>query len=161
LKLVNWALLLQSLMYRPDRYEDLDGPPGRPESGPGQGWSRARQALLLLSALGLLALGLRLTTGPSTVTLVTLPEGRLVKLMQEPRQEPEQEQEAAWQEVQEVSWAPAPLGHLPPPDTPDPKVTVPAAASLQVDPGPSPSRLGRYQYAAVSVDSIPCAKIGK
>lgn len=43
------------------------------------------------------------------------------------------------------------LGHLPPPDTPDPKV----------DPGPSPSLMGQYGYAAVSVDSIPCAKIGK
>lgn len=43
------------------------------------------------------------------------------------------------------------LGHLPPPDTPDPKV----------DPGPSPSLMGSYEYAAVSVDSIPCAKIGK
>ena len=43
------------------------------------------------------------------------------------------------------------LGHLPPPDTPDPKV----------DPGPSPSLMGKYEYAAVSVDSIPCAKIGK
>ena len=43
------------------------------------------------------------------------------------------------------------LGHLPPPDTPDPKV----------DPEPSSSLLGKYEYAAVSVDSIPCAKIGK
>ena len=43
------------------------------------------------------------------------------------------------------------LGHLPPPDTPDPKV----------DPEPSPSLMGQYGYAAVSVDSIPCAKIGK
>eukprot|EP00092_Neocalanus_flemingeri_P032577 GFUD01035433.1.p1 GENE.GFUD01035433.1~~GFUD01035433.1.p1 ORF type:complete len:688 (+),score=179.86 GFUD01035433.1:54-2066(+) len=43
------------------------------------------------------------------------------------------------------------LGHLPPPDTPDPKV----------DPEPSESKLGSYEYAAVSVDSIPCAKIGK
>ena len=43
------------------------------------------------------------------------------------------------------------LGHLPPPDTPDPKV----------DPEPSTSRMGKYAYAAVSVDSIPCAKIGK
>ena len=31
----------------------------------------------------------------------------------------------------------------------------------KVDPGPSGSRMGVYQYAAVSVDSIPCAKIGK
>jgi len=40
---------------------------------------------------------------------------------------------------------------LPPPDTPDP----------QVDPPPSESKLGKFEYAAVSVDSIPCAKIGK
>jgi gamma-glutamyltranspeptidase/glutathione hydrolase/leukotriene-C4 hydrolase len=43
------------------------------------------------------------------------------------------------------------LKGLPPPDTPDP----------QVDPPPSESRMGKYEYAAVSVDSIPCAKIGK
>ena len=43
------------------------------------------------------------------------------------------------------------LGHLPPPDTPDPKV----------DPEPSESIMGKFDYAAVSVDSIPCAKIGK
>ena len=40
---------------------------------------------------------------------------------------------------------------LPPPDTPDPKW----------DPEPSQSELGRFDYAAVSVDSIPCSKIGK
>ena len=40
---------------------------------------------------------------------------------------------------------------LPPPHTPDPKW----------DPEPSPSELGRFDYAAVSVDSIPCSKIGK
>jgi len=40
---------------------------------------------------------------------------------------------------------------LPPPDTPDP----------QVDPEPSESELGLFEYAAVSVDSIPCAKVGK
>ena len=45
----------------------------------------------------------------------------------------------------------SPLGKLPPPHTPDPKW----------DPEPSKSVLGRYNYAAVSVDSIPCAKIGK
>jgi len=43
------------------------------------------------------------------------------------------------------------LGGLPPPDTPDPKV----------DPGPSPSKMGKFEYAAVSVDSIPCATVGK
>ena len=43
------------------------------------------------------------------------------------------------------------LGKLPPPHTPDPKW----------DPEPSQSLLGEYSYAAVSVDSIPCAKIGK
>jgi len=43
------------------------------------------------------------------------------------------------------------LGHLPPPDTPDPKW----------DPEESDSELGLFDYAAVSVDSIPCAKIGK
>jgi len=40
---------------------------------------------------------------------------------------------------------------LPPPDTPDP----------QVDPEPSESEMGVFEYAAVSVDSIPCAKVGK
>ena len=40
---------------------------------------------------------------------------------------------------------------LPPPDTPDPKW----------DPEPSDSKLGLFDYAAVSVDSIPCAKVGK
>ena len=66
-------------------------------------------------------------------------------------------------QIVEVSWAPAGLGHLPPPDTPDPKVILMVWFEIfhQVDPGPSPSRLGVYQYAAVSVDSIPCAKIGK
>ena len=48
-------------------------------------------------------------------------------------------------------WGVGQLGHPPPPDTPDPKW----------DPEPSKSVLGRYNYAAVSVDSIPCAKIGK
>ena len=43
------------------------------------------------------------------------------------------------------------LGKLPPPHTPDPKW----------DPEPSQSVLGQFDYAAVSVDSIPCAKIGK
>ena len=43
------------------------------------------------------------------------------------------------------------LGKLPPPNTPDPKW----------DPEPSESDLGLFDYAAVSVDSIPCAKIGK
>ena len=43
------------------------------------------------------------------------------------------------------------LGKLPPPNTPDPKW----------DPEPSDSDLGLFDYAAVSVDSIPCAKIGK
>ena len=43
------------------------------------------------------------------------------------------------------------LGKLPPPHTPDPKW----------DPEPSQSVLGEFNYAAVSVDSIPCAKIGK
>jgi len=43
------------------------------------------------------------------------------------------------------------FGRLPPPDTPDPKV----------DPGPSDSLLGKFEYGAVSVDSIPCATIGK
>ena len=43
------------------------------------------------------------------------------------------------------------VGGLPPPDTPDPKW----------DPEPSESELGLFDYAAVSVDSIPCAKIGK
>ena len=40
---------------------------------------------------------------------------------------------------------------LPPPHTPDPKW----------DPKPSQSQLGRFDYAAVAVDSIPCSKIGK
>ena len=40
---------------------------------------------------------------------------------------------------------------LPPPHTPDPKW----------DPEPSQSELGRFNYAAVSVDSIPCSRIGK
>ena len=48
-------------------------------------------------------------------------------------------------------WGVGQLGHPPPPDTPDPKW----------DPEPSPSKLGLFDYAAVSVDSIPCAKIGK
>ena len=48
-------------------------------------------------------------------------------------------------------WVVGQLGHPPPPDTPDPKW----------DPEPSPSKLGLFDYAAVSVDSIPCAKIGK
>ena len=43
------------------------------------------------------------------------------------------------------------LGRLVPPDTPDPKW----------DPEPSQSKLGRFDYAAVSVDSIPCSTIGK
>ena len=43
------------------------------------------------------------------------------------------------------------VGGLPPPDTPDPKW----------DPEPSDSELGLFDYAAVSVDSIPCAKVGK
>jgi len=43
------------------------------------------------------------------------------------------------------------VGGLPPPDTPDP----------QVDPEPSASVLGKFEYAAVSVDSIPCATVGK
>ena len=43
------------------------------------------------------------------------------------------------------------LGRLVPPDTPDPKW----------DPEPSQSELGRFDYAAVSVDSIPCSRIGK
>ena len=43
------------------------------------------------------------------------------------------------------------LGKLPPLHTPDPKW----------DPEPSQSVLGEFNYAAVSVDSIPCAKIGK
>ena len=43
------------------------------------------------------------------------------------------------------------LGKLPPPITPDPKW----------DPEASDSELGLFDYAAVSVDSIPCAKIGK
>jgi hypothetical protein len=43
------------------------------------------------------------------------------------------------------------VGGLPPPDTPDPKW----------DPEPSDSELGLFDYAAVSVDSIPCAGIGK
>lgn len=43
------------------------------------------------------------------------------------------------------------FGAHPPPDTIDP----------QVDPPPSESRKGNFQYAAVSVDSIPCAKVGK
>ena len=58
----------------------------------------------------------------------------------------------------------ASFGHLPPPDTPDPKVRATKQLNFkwfQVDPGPSGSRMGVYQYAAVSVDSIPCAKIGK
>ena len=40
---------------------------------------------------------------------------------------------------------------LPPPHTPDPKW----------DPEPSQSELGRFNYAAVAVDSIPCSRIGK
>ena len=48
-------------------------------------------------------------------------------------------------------WGLGQVGHPPPPDTPDPKW----------DPEPSPSKLGLFDYAAVSVDSIPCAKIGK
>ena len=48
-------------------------------------------------------------------------------------------------------WGVGQVGHPPPPDTPDPKW----------DPEPSPSKLGLFDYAAVSVDSIPCAKIGK
>ena len=43
------------------------------------------------------------------------------------------------------------VGGLPPPNTPDSKW----------DPEPSDSELGLFDYAAVSVDSIPCAKIGK
>ncbi|XP_023328042.1 glutathione hydrolase 2 isoform X3 [Eurytemora carolleeae] len=43
------------------------------------------------------------------------------------------------------------LKGLPPPNTPDP----------QVDPEPSESIKGEFEYGAVSVDSIPCAKIGK
>jgi len=54
-------------------------------------------------------------------------------------------------EIEFLSWVPAGLGKLPPPNTPDPKV----------DPEPSASIKGQYEYAAVSVDSIPCAKIGK
>jgi len=60
------------------------------------------------------------------------------------------------QDVVQVEYPGAPGGGfsvrgLPPPNTPDP----------QVDPPPSESLMGRYEYAAVSVDSIPCATVGK
>jgi len=60
------------------------------------------------------------------------------------------------QDVVQVDYPGAPGGGfsvrgLPPPNTPDP----------QVDPPPSESVMGRYEYAAVSVDSIPCATVGK
>ena len=41
------------------------------------------------------------------------------------------------------------------------KLSILIWLGCKVDPGPSGSRMGVYQYAAVSVDSIPCAKIGK
>jgi len=54
-------------------------------------------------------------------------------------------------EVQEIHLEEAHLGSLPPLHTPDPKV----------DPEPSPSKIGEYEYAAVAVDSIPCSTVGK
>ena len=53
--------------------------------------------------------------------------------------------------TQAGGWGRHRLGKLPPPNTPDPKW----------DPEPSDSDLGLFDYAAISVDSIPCATIGK
>ena len=53
--------------------------------------------------------------------------------------------------TQSGGWSGHSLGKLPPPNTPDPKW----------DPEASDSELGVFDYAAISVDSIPCAKIGK
>jgi len=91
---------------------------------------------LLISAIGLLAMAFVATTGRSNIESTLFSGLSLVN--------------ASKSDVDDVLFSSS-LGHLPPPDTPDPKV----------DPGPSGSRMGVYQYAAVSVDSIPCAKIGK
>lgn len=129
-------------MGRPeDRYQDMDTPlVPRDEEQAGQRRPRPLHVVLLLSCVGLLGLGLLATSQRNSPDKIEL-EKELPQLLQE-KELPQ---------LMQVSWQPAGLGHLPPPDTPDPKVDPPA----------SPSRLGRYQYAAVSVDSIPCAKIGK
>jgi len=133
-----------------ESYQDMDRPLIQGEGeGRGQSWTRPLHLILLFTGIALLGLGLCLTVNTKRVSQASsLP---------------------AYDDSEEapvfLSWLPTGgLGKLPPPNTPNPKLgklPPPDTPDPKVDPGPSESRLGKYEYAAVSVDSIPCAKIGK
>ena len=141
-------------MSRLSGYQDIDAYPQSPSS-------RSRTNSLLASLVGVLSLASILFLSAITYrslfcnreTVVVIPvldtaEAEDMKLL--PVLDTVEAEDVKLVPVLDVTsgggW-----GKLPPPDTPDPKW----------DPEPSDSKLGLFDYAAVSVDSIPCAKVGK
>ena len=124
-------------------YRDLDTDhlvPEPPRSRGSQQLVTVVVSVLCVSCLlGLVTLARR----QDTVLVILDAEAKLEEVTTTPR--------LALEVTSSGGWGVGQLGHPPPPDTPDPKW----------DPEPSPSKLGLFDYAAVSVDSIPCAKIGK
>lgn len=128
-----------------DSYQDLDSSVLLTNHQRNDRGKKPLHLLLILSCLGIC--GAVLFFAFNTRNTVPDTNGRLKKTIQEHYKE---EDDSELPPIL-LSMSPSGLGHLPPPNTPDPKV----------DPEPSPSKKGQFEYAAVSVDSIPCAKIGK
>ena len=136
-------------MYRQSGYQDLDSDVLLSRSS-----SRGRTNNLLATLLGVL--GLTTILGFSAMTYRSLfanQETVVVIPVLDGKESEEMKMIPVLDITSGGGWAgKAPrVGGLPPPNTPDPKW----------DPEPSDSELGLFDYAAVSVDSIPCAKIGK
>ena len=137
-------------VFRQSGYQDLDDDYLLPQSTS----SRGRTSSLVVTLVGVL--GLVSILGLSAITYKSLFASQETVVVI-PVLNMEAAEEMKMVPVLDITtgggWghqAPS-VGGLPPPDTPDPKW----------DPEPSDSELGLFDYAAVSVDSIPCAKIGK
>ena len=137
-------------VYRQSNYQDLDHDHLIPRSSSS---SRGRTNNLLATLVGVL--GLASILGLSAMTYRSLNPQETVVVI--PVLNVDEAEEMKIVPVLDITsgggWGGAGqrVGGLPPPDTPDPKW----------DPEPSDSELGLFDYAAVSVDSIPCAGIGK
>ena len=137
-------------VFRQSGYQDLDNDNILPQSSS----SRGRTSSLLVTLVGVLGLASILGVSAMTYRSLFTSQETVVII---PVLNVEEVEEMKMVPVLDITsgrgWGrKVPhVGGLPPPDTPDPKW----------DPQPSESELGLFDYAAVSVDSIPCAKIGK
>ena len=128
-------------------YQDLDREPCRHATSPGSRTSHVLTVMVSLlcftSVLGIIAMTYRSFNSPN---MIVIPIHELDKKQVSMKPVLDITEGGGWSQSGSKQ-----LGKLPPPNTPDPKW----------DPEPSDSELGLFDYAAVSVDSIPCAKIGK